>query len=77
MARSCGVPRCEAGSPVTPPARDAGHQQAELLLAGLARRRSPVMRPSNITRMRSDERQDLVELDRDEQDGLAGVAHAR
>ena len=33
------------------------------------------MRPANITRMRSDERADLVELDRDQQHRLAAVAH--
>ena len=36
---------------------------------------SPTMWPSNITRMRSRERADFVELDRDEEDRLARVAH--
>ena len=35
---------------------------------------SPTIRPSKMTRMRSDERQDLLELERDEQDGAALVA---
>ena len=55
--------------------RDAGHHQAELA-ARRPRRAAPRRRswPSNITRMRSASDQDLVELDRDQQDRLAGVA---
>ena len=37
--------------------------------------RSPTMRPSHMTRMRSESAADLVELDGDEQDRLARLAH--